>query len=103
MACSRTRILALLSVSGLVAATAWGATPPTRPSTEKSSATTNPRSATPSRSGGSAKGVLPDPVLLDGSSQPAEKRPEHGMVGDFELPGDENAKTGRVGGPQSEQ
>lgn len=49
--------------------------------------------------GGSARGPLPDPGLLDGSAQPAEKRPDYGMVGDFELPGDENARNGRVGGP----
>lgn len=50
---------------------------------------------------GAARGTLPDPALLDGSTQPAEKRPEHGMIGDFELPGDENAKSGKVGGPQN--
>lgn len=44
--------------------------------------------------------VLPDPALLDGSSQPAEKKSEMGMIGDFELPGDENVKNGKVGGPQ---
>lgn len=47
-----------------------------------------------------AKGPLPDPGLLDGSAHPAEKRPEYGMVGDFELPGDPNARNDRVGGPQ---
>jgi hypothetical protein len=50
---------------------------------------------------GTARGVLPDPVLLDGSTLPPEKKSEHGMIGDFELPGDENAKSGRVGGPQN--
>lgn len=44
--------------------------------------------------------ILPDPALLDGSSQPAEKKSEMGMIGEFELPGDENAKGGKVGGPQ---
>ncbi|MDO8544671.1 MAG: hypothetical protein Q7S40_29875 [Opitutaceae bacterium] len=45
-----------------------------------------------------AKGTLPDPVLLDGSPHPAEKRSETGMIGDFELPGDENApRNGKVG------
>jgi hypothetical protein len=47
--------------------------------------------------------VLPDPTLLDGSSHPAEKSPEYGMIGDFELPGDENQRTDRVGGQQGEQ
>lgn len=56
---------------------------------------------TPSRSG--ARGPLPDPVLLDGSTLPAENRPEQGMVGDFELPGDQNARNSKVGGPQGPQ
>jgi hypothetical protein len=47
---------------------------------------------------GTARGPLPDPVLLDGSTHPPEKKSEYGMIGDFELPGDENAKQGRVGG-----
>ena len=50
---------------------------------------------------GAARGPLPDPALLDGSTQPAEKKSEHGMIGDFELPGDENARSGKVGGPQN--
>ena len=49
-----------------------------------------------------ARGILPDPVLLDGSGQPAEKRPEQGMLGDFELPGDENTRSGKVGGQQGQ-
>lgn len=48
-----------------------------------------------------AKGPLPDPLLLDGSNQPVEKKPEHGMLGEFEIPGDENSKTGKVGGQQN--
>lgn len=48
-----------------------------------------------------AKGILPDPTLLDGSALAAEKRPEQGMLGDFELPGDENSRNGRVGGAQT--
>lgn len=57
--------------------------------------------SSPGARGAPARGVLPDPALLDGSSHPAEKRPEYGMVGDFELPGDENARTNRAGGPQA--
>jgi hypothetical protein len=49
---------------------------------------------------GASGRILPDPVLLDGSSQPVEKKSEMGMIGDFELPGDENAKAGKVAGPQ---
>jgi hypothetical protein len=52
-------------------------------------------SARPAR--GAAKGPLPDPALLDGSKEAAEKRPEYGMIGSFELPGQEDAKSDRVG------
>ena len=57
-----------------------------------------PAQRPPATKGGSARGVLPDPVLLDGSNQPAEKKSEYGMIGDFELPGDENVRNGKVGG-----
>lgn len=46
---------------------------------------------------GAAKGPLPDPALLDGSKEAAEKRPEYGMIGNFELPGQEDSKSDRVG------
>jgi len=52
-------------------------------------------SARPAR--GQTKGPLPDPALLDGSKEAAEKRPEYGMIGNFELPGQEDAKSDRVG------
>lgn len=57
----------------------------------------------PATKAGAARGLLPDPILLDGSTHAAEKKGEYGMIGDFELPGDENAsKNGKVGGgPQS--
>lgn len=48
-----------------------------------------------------ARGPLPDPALLDGSNQPAEKKPDYGMLGQFEIPGDENSKSGKVGGQQN--
>ena len=48
-----------------------------------------------------ARKILPDPLLLDGSAHPVEKKPDYGMIGDFELPGDENAQANRVGGPQN--
>src|ERR1051325_3181929 len=57
-----------------------------------------PAGAPKSTSTRSGKGPLPDPTLLDGSSQPAEKKSDQGMIGDFELPGDENVKNGKVGG-----
>lgn len=51
---------------------------------------------TPAR--GTTRGPLPDPVLLDGSTQQPEKKPEHGMLGEFEIPGDENGRGREVGG-----
>ena len=54
------------------------------------------------KSGGrtAARGPLPDPALLDGSTQQPEKKSEYGMLGDFEIPGDENSKSDKVGGQQ---
>ncbi|MGH7945940.1 MAG: hypothetical protein ACREF9_13155, partial [Opitutaceae bacterium] len=52
----------------------------------------------PSTSKSGARGPLPDPVILDGSTHAPEKKSEYGMIGDFELPGDENAPKGKVGG-----
>ncbi|MSU70280.1 MAG: hypothetical protein EXS39_05825 [Opitutaceae bacterium] len=61
----------------------------------------NPGTAAAGQRRPGARGPLPDPTLLDGSAQHAEKRPEYGMLGQFEIPGDENAKEGgKVGGPQ---
>jgi hypothetical protein len=51
---------------------------------------------------GAGRGVLPDPALLDGSTATPEKKTEHGMIGEFELPGDENVRNGKVGGPQNQ-
>ena len=48
----------------------------------------------------SSRGVLPDPAIFDGSALAPEKKAEHGMLGEFELPGDENATSGKVGGQQ---
>jgi hypothetical protein len=74
-----------------------GATPAAKASAVKAPAT-NP--ARP-RTGGAAKGPLPDPALLDGAAQQADKQSENGMLGEFELPGDENVRNGQVGGPQN--
>ncbi|MEY3608999.1 MAG: hypothetical protein RLZZ447_1787 [Verrucomicrobiota bacterium] len=52
----------------------------------------------PARATAGNRGVLPDPALLDGSAHAPEKRSAIGMIGDFELPGDEQARTDRVGG-----
>ena len=58
----------------------------------------NSRAATPA----AGKGILPDPALLDGSKHPAEKRSEYGMIGDFELPGDDS-RSGKVGGQPGQE
>lgn len=64
-------------------------------SSSKSGAAASTKSGS---SRGAARGPLPDPTLLDGSAHPAAKKSEHGMIGDFELPGDENANPSKVGG-----
>ncbi|HUR58976.1 MAG TPA: hypothetical protein VM029_14780 [Opitutaceae bacterium] len=71
------------------------------PSASKAPASSSTTRPAPGRSS-TAKGPLPDPILLDGSTLPAEKRSETGMIGDFELPGDDNVRNGKVGGPQSQ-
>jgi len=43
----------------------------------------------------SARGPLPDPALLDGAGQPAEKKSEFGLLGQFERPGEEPATDGK--------
>lgn len=83
----------------------WGWTADTsgaRTTTGKSPASTSIRPATSGTKSGAGRGQLPDPVLLDGSAHPAEKKSEYGMIGDFEMPGDENARNGRAGGPQNQ-
>ncbi len=57
----------------------------------------------PTRRTSTARGPLPDPALLDGSAQPPEKKPDYGMLGEFELPGDENSKSDKVGGQSQPQ
>jgi hypothetical protein len=89
------RAAAAVAAVACAASVAWAADS----ASKTSSSSTRPTTSTP-RSG---KGTLPDPVLLDGSTLPAEKKNEQGMIGDFELPGDENARNGKVGGPQGGQ
>jgi len=60
------------------------------------------RESSPRPTRAPAKGLLPDPTLLDGSKEAAEKRPEHGMLGEFELPGNEKSQSDKVGGSQQE-
>jgi hypothetical protein len=66
---------------------------PREPASKSSSAS--------ARSSTSAKGPLPDPVLLDGSAMEEEKRPEYGMLGEFDMPGSESADSDKVGGDPS--
>ncbi|MBM3842910.1 MAG: hypothetical protein FJ397_06525 [Verrucomicrobia bacterium] len=74
-------VLAGFALAPLLAADAGGAARPGSP-----------------RGAAGARGVLPDPALLDGSAHAPEKRSAIGMIGDFELPGDEQARTDKVGG-----
>jgi len=92
-----TVLVASLVLPAVVTATGWSAES-SSPAAAKSPTTSTPRPA--ASRGGSTKGVLPDPALLDGSSQAPEKKSDYGMIGDFEMPGEENAKNGKVGGSQ---
>ncbi len=93
---SRFRVNALLALAMPVLAFAAdtprgreGAANPATPATQRTT-----RSST-------ARGPLPDPLLLDGSAQKADKQSEDGMLGEFEIPGDENVRNGRIGGPEN--
>jgi len=91
---ARVAVCSLLVCSTLPADLLAADTP--RDSAAKAAQASRPSAAT---RGTPAGKVLPDPTLLDGSNQPAEKKSEYGMIGDFELPGDENApRNGKVGG-----
>lgn len=96
--------LASFSIAALALAPAFGAQDAAKEASAKEASAKQPAAASVARTAGAArvgaKGPLPDPVLLDGSTLPVEKRPEQGMIGDFELPGDENVRNGKVGGPQ---
>ena len=86
------RPAAAVVVASLIAGAGWSAE--TTGAASKAPASSS-KSSPPARAG-SGKGLLPDPTLLDGSTMPAEKKSEQGMIGDFELPGDENAKSGKI-------
>jgi hypothetical protein len=67
----------------------------------RSSPATGPATSAQKNAGrASARGPLPDPALLDGSAQLPEKKSEYGMLGEFEIPGDENSKSDKVGAQQ---
>ncbi len=90
----RPRIPALLGVTAAVMLP-WS---PLSAQTPRERGDQPPVSAQKAGTRAPARGPLPDPALLDGTAQPAEKRPEYGMVGEFEIPGDANSKSDRVGG-----
>jgi len=94
------RSVGTLALVVLITANANRAADETRSRNDAGKAIT-PASRAPSGKSSAARGPLPDPVLLDGSTHQPEKKSEYGMVGDFELPGDENVRNGKVGGPQN--
>jgi hypothetical protein len=79
---------------------------PSRPAATTPPAATGGISTTSSRPAArsSLSTILPDPKLLDGSKLAPEKYPDYGMIGDFELPGDDitdPAQNQRVGASNS--
>lgn len=71
-------------------------------SVQAQTAQTGSASRPPTRST-SGRGPLPDPALFDGSTVTPDKKSEYGMLGNFDIPGDENAKgekSDKVGGQQ---
>ncbi len=95
--------LGILAVTAVAVTSGIGAETPAAKGRAGATAPGTPAASAqrPAR-GSTAKGPLPDPALLDGSKQTADKIPENGMLGEFELPGDENVKNGKVGGgPQN--
>lgn len=96
------RSVSTLVIAALAAAVNCGAaeTTTTRPPSGKAIQPASRPASSSTKSG--ARGPLPDPALLDGSAHTPEKKSEHGMIGEFELPGDENVRNGKVGGPQNQ-
>ena len=84
----------------LFAAVLIAASPLAAQDTRSSPATGPATSAQKNAGRASARGPLPDPALLDGSTQLPEKKSEYGMLGEFEIPGDENSKSDKVGAQQ---
>ena len=82
-------------VCALTSASVWIPLASAQPAGER----ITPQGAGVSRAPGS-KGPLPDPVLLDGAGQPAEKKSEYGLLGQFELPGEEPAGDGKAAAAQ---
>ncbi len=90
-------VAALLAVD---AAAQASSTPPVAPGASTPRTKQNP----PSKSAVKAKGVLPDPDLLDGSKYEPEKRPLYGMISEIEMGEQESQQQDRVSpnsGPQN--
>jgi hypothetical protein len=98
------RSISTLVITALAAAINCGAaeTTTTRPPSGKAIQPSSAARPAPSSTKGGVRGPLPDPALLDGSAHAPEKKSEHGMIGEFELPGDDNVRNGKVGGPQNQ-
>jgi hypothetical protein len=85
---ARHSLLVVLLVSAALAQT----TPPARP----------PANASRPALGKAGSSLPPDPDLFDGTKFEAEKRPETGMIGEFEMPGSEESQDNKVGGNPGE-
>lgn len=79
--------MGIIGLAALIGGSPLPAQPRAVPSPRQNSQVSRDRTANP----------RPDPTLLDGSVHPAEKRNEFGMIGDFELPGNET-RSDRVAG-----
>lgn len=92
---------ALIAVALLADATAQSSTPPVAPgAATPRTKQTPPAKGTPART---AKPVLPDPDILDGSKYEPEKRPLYGMLSEIEMGEEEGGQQDRVSpnsGPQ---
>ena len=92
---------ALIAVALLADATAQSSTPPVAPgAATPRTKQTPPAKGTPAST---AKPVLPDPDILDGSKYEPEKRPLYGMLSEIEMGEEEGEQQDRVSpnsGPQ---
>lgn len=83
-------------VSAQTSRTPESGSPATR-ATAPASRTAQPAAAQRSAAA-TAKSGFPDPALFDGSAEKPEKRPDRGMLAEFEMPGGEKPSD-KVGGP----
>ena len=91
-------VMVAVALPGAAFLSAQSSRPATTTPSSSSRATATPATARTGAAAAAAKGTLPDPVLFDGSKDQPEKRPDRGMLAEFELPGSEQ-KSDRVGGP----